>query len=51
MTKLFGPDLYEQYFYSLELNQFMTVIANYGKMVQQIEFLIHCLEINKFNYN
>ena len=36
MTKLFGPDLYEQYFYSLELKQFMTVIANYGKMVQNV---------------
>ena len=36
MTKLFGPDLYEKYFYSLELKQFMTVIANYGKMVQNV---------------
>lgn len=36
MTKLFGPDLYEQYFYSLELKEFMTAVANYGKMVQNI---------------
>lgn len=36
LTKLFSPDLYEQYFYSLELKQYMTVVANYGKMVQNI---------------
>ena len=36
MTKLFGPDLYEQYYYSLELKEYMTVIANHGKMVQNI---------------
>jgi flagellar hook-associated protein 1 FlgK len=36
LTKLFSPDLYEQYFYSLGLREYMTVVANYGKMVQNI---------------